>query len=538
MGGGLDDLDAKRPALVGGDPLHGHTSPDLHWSRSNVAEAVPGVPTPLSWSLWGTSVERGMRRVAHEMGILGRADLPLPEPDQRYVRIFFGRPALQVEFLAMLGDRAPGSTGEEAVAGVLGRVPAEMTFHPTRRRYPLVAVRFPHLFVTAPRQLRHKVTPHDAWYQRHVAAAPTLSEQEAVAAFAQAARTFEAMLTLQLRILLGVVQPVHTALERLVARVGVADPALLAGDGGAEVTGLVGDLWRTSRGQLPLERVVERHGFHGPAEGELSSAVWRERRDPLQRIVDQYRGMDDVDSPMARAERRQVLRRHAHHQVLDALPRHRRPGAAAVLDLAASRIPLRGVAKRCFLQAFDVARATARRAGMLLGLDDPDDIFYLTTDELVLPLPADAQTLISERREARRGYERLELPDSWRGMPTPTEATSDPQPVGAIDGIGVSAGVAQGRARVLPAPDFDDVEPGEILVAAMTDPSWSTVMMLSAALVMDGGGSLSHAAVVARELEIPCVVNTRVGTKHIRTGDVIRVDGTTGLVTILRRQPI
>ena len=68
-----------------------------------------------------------------------------------------------------------------------------------------------------------------------------------------------------------------------------------------------------------------------------------------------------------------------------------------------------------------------------------------------------------------------------------------------------------------------------------TDPSWSSVMFISSALVVDIGGALSHAAVVARELRVPCVVNTRSGSRTIKTGDRIRVNGSSGTVEILER---
>ena len=102
-----------------------------------------------------------------------------------------------------------------------------------------------------------------------------------------------------------------------------------------------------------------------------------------------------------------------------------------------------------------------------------------------------------------------------------------------LSGFGVSGGVVEGIARVLTSPDFAEVEPDEVLVAHTTDPSWSSIMFISSALVMDIGGSLSHAAVVARELEIPCVVNTQTGTSVIRTGDRVRVDGHEGTVEVL-----
>jgi len=72
-------------------------------------------------------------------------------------------------------------------------------------------------------------------------------------------------------------------------------------------------------------------------------------------------------------------------------------------------------------------------------------------------------------------------------------------------------------------------------VAPFTDPGWASIMFVSSALVVDIGGALSHAAVVARELGVPCVVNTGDGTRTLRTGDRLRVDGHTGKVTVLAR---
>jgi pyruvate,water dikinase len=103
-----------------------------------------------------------------------------------------------------------------------------------------------------------------------------------------------------------------------------------------------------------------------------------------------------------------------------------------------------------------------------------------------------------------------------------------------VTGLGVSGGVVEGMVRVLLDPEFDDVEPDEVLVAPTTDPSWASVLFLCQALVVDIGGHLSHAAIVARELGIPCVVDTRDGTRRLRTGDLVRVDGTAGRVEIVK----
>ena len=102
-----------------------------------------------------------------------------------------------------------------------------------------------------------------------------------------------------------------------------------------------------------------------------------------------------------------------------------------------------------------------------------------------------------------------------------------------LRGIAASPGVAEGRARLIADPkDLAQVEDGEILVAASTSPSWTAVFGRVSAVVVDIGGIMSHAAIVAREYGLPTVVGTGSATKTIQTGDRIRVDGDTGVVTV------
>ena len=105
----------------------------------------------------------------------------------------------------------------------------------------------------------------------------------------------------------------------------------------------------------------------------------------------------------------------------------------------------------------------------------------------------------------------------------------------SLTGICGSPGVAEGCARViLEATAIGQVEEGEILVAPTTSTSWTPIFGKIAAAVLDVGGVMCHAAIVAREYALPAVVGTGVGTKRIRTGDRIRVDADSGVVTILR----
>jgi phosphoenolpyruvate synthase/pyruvate phosphate dikinase len=108
--------------------------------------------------------------------------------------------------------------------------------------------------------------------------------------------------------------------------------------------------------------------------------------------------------------------------------------------------------------------------------------------------------------------------------------------VSELNGFPASAGTYTGRARVmLSAMELFELEDGEILVTEATSPNWSPAFAIIGACVCDGGGSLTHAATVSREYGIPCVVGTSVATLRIKTGDLIEVDGSKGVVTILER---
>jgi pyruvate,water dikinase len=369
---------------------------------------------------------------------------------------------------------------------------------------------------------------------------PTLDRDGAIRALVEGADHFLKMAELQTIAVIAVIQTLYESVQKLVDRYGIGDVGTLSGSGGAEVTGLVGDLWKASRGQIPLEQVVRAHGFHGPLEGELSGRVWREDPSPLKRLLDDYAARDDSQDPVRLEEQQQRKRDQLTRELIAAAPAPQRPMVRFTLKLAAQRIPLRGAAKRSMLEGLDIARASARRAGQLLveegRLDDPGDVFYLTLEELSGPWPAEAKELVELRRQRRVEYEQLELPPDWTGMPKPisTSELDDGQP-DVISGIGVSVGVVEGIARVVEDPDIAEIEPDEILVAPTTNPSWSSIMFVSSGLVVDIGGALSHAAVVARELGLPCVVNTQTGSRVIKTGDRLRVDGKEGTVEILER---
>jgi phosphohistidine swiveling domain-containing protein len=526
------------------DPLMPSTRAVHLWTTANLGEAAPGVLTPLGTALWGAAAERAARRAPWMVGMMHDAELTVPaDPAEWYLRVFYGRLSAQVEYMATIGDRVPGTTGQDAVRSLFGEVPPELTFNPTRRYYASIAWRLPRMFLRYPAILGKLASETDTWWRDSVARVGAMTRDDALTVFTEAVQRFERTSCLQMVGTLCSVQPLYDAVERLIARTGVGDIGVLSGTGGAEMA-VIADIWKASRGQITIDQVVANHGFHGPGEGEVSSAVWRQDDKPLRDLIARYAERPESDNPITRERARTVELAKMQGALLAALPLHARPGAGLILRLAARRIPLRGVGKRAFLQSIDAARATARRVGDLLvesgHVLDASDIFLLTGDELLAPPPTDLKGLIERRRQARARYQALRLTSTqWVGLPG-TEAADTAGPIGidgVISGIGVSGGVVEGTARVVTDPSFAEVEPDEVLIAQTTDPSWSSIMFISSALVVDIGGALSHAAVVARELGIPCVVNTGHGTQLIKTGDQVRVDGTKGTVEILARRP-
>ena len=189
-----------------------------------------------------------------------------------------------------------------------------------------------------------------------------------------------------------------------------------------------------------------------------------------------------------------------------------------------------------------------------MGLvDQPDDVMFLRYNELRVFMAdhaaIDARSLVAARGEDRAAAYRLRPPD-WIGTCTPTQLAvpylinwgfpekfyRKPSAVaGQIVGLGGSPGVIEGLARVVLTVDqFDQVRKGDIVVCQMTNPAWVALFTKIAGLVTDAGGLTSHAAVLAREFAIPAVIGTSSATRTIKNGDRIRVNGSTGVVNILR----
>ena len=174
------------------------------------------------------------------------------------------------------------------------------------------------------------------------------------------------------------------------------------------------------------------------------------------------------------------------------------------------------------------------QAGVLRGRED---IFYLRFQEIqdVVRTNQVDHELVLQRKDAFRSYRALTPP---RVLTSDGEAVSgayrrDDLPAGALVGLPVSAGTIEGRARVILDIAEADLDPGDILVTAYTDPSWTPLFVAIKGLVTEVGGLMTHGAVIAREYGLPAVVGVEHATRLIRDGQRIRVHGTDGYVEIL-----
>jgi phosphohistidine swiveling domain-containing protein len=524
------------------DPLHEVTRVADRWTTNNFAEALPGVPTPLTWDVWRHAITEAAWDVFVRFGAFSRRDVARRRAaGEPVVGIFHGHVAGNIDFMSKGVARLPGMDPGAFEHQLFALDPDATPVRATRRRWPAVAVRAPVAIAGIKRRLLRTRADTDRWW-RAVTSGP-VPAADARATLLEGRRRFAEMLAAH-SFQSQIAQGAFDRVAQVAAAAGLPglERRLASGYGGLEEMELAAALWAVSRGELGLPAFLAEYGFHGPNEGELASRVWREDSAPVEAAAAAYAKEPDGRSPAAIAVRQDADRRAAEAELLAAVPARRRPGVRSLLRMARAWIPRREIGKAGFLQAVDGARAGARALGLELAtrgvLADPADVVYLTLDEAVGEAPSDARDVVAERRARRERYQAVRLPPTWTGMPVPLDAASAPA-AGAdgdlVQGVPVAPGRVVGTARVvLDAVDCDvPIGADEVLVTRVTDPSWVSMFLTAGALVIDIGGPMSHGAIVARELGIPCVINTGDGTLRIPDGARVEVDGDTGTVSLL-----
>ncbi len=170
-------------------------------------------------------------------------------------------------------------------------------------------------------------------------------------------------------------------------------------------------------------------------------------------------------------------------------------------------------------------------------LKDKQDIYYLDFEELyeVVRTQQLNYQLVDERKQEYKNYEKLSPPRimTSEGEVINGRYSREHVPPDGLAGLAVSSGIIEGRARVIMNMEEADLEEGDILVTAFTDPSWTPLFVLVKGLVTEVGGLMTHGSVIAREYGLPAVVGVEQATKLIKDGQRIRVNGTEGWVELL-----
>ncbi|MDX3310515.1 rifamycin-inactivating phosphotransferase [Streptomyces sp. NPDC054884] len=309
-----------------------------------------------------------------------------------------------------------------------------------------------------------------------------------------------------------------------------------------ELAGLAGG----AEARAAIEAYLDRYGMRCVGEIDITRPRWRERPTTLVPVIlDNVRNIEPGAAARRFEEgRRKALRKKAEVlSRLRALPDGDRKADETERMIAQVRAfigyreyPKYGIISRYFLYKQALLKEAERlvRAGVLAAAED---VFYLTFQEFHHVSRSNQVDggLIRQRKDAFRSYHALTPP---RVLTSDGEAVSgayrrDDVPAGALVGLPVSAGIVEGRARVVLDMAQADLEPGDILVTTYTDPSWSPLFVGITGLVTEVGGLMTHGAVIAREYGLPTVVGVEQATRLIRDGQRIRVHATDGYVEIL-----
>lgn len=292
-----------------------------------------------------------------------------------------------------------------------------------------------------------------------------------------------------------------------------------------------------------LRDFLDRYGQRCPSEFDLGAPRWAE--DPSM-ILDLVRAgllsppSETVAERLARLARE---RREAVGAAVAASPLWMGPLLRLLARAVELYMPLREAPKHYGMFAFQRMRQAALELGSRLVargvIDARDDVFFLEWREVQALVGGggtekDPRPFVEQRRKLFERFRRERAPDFLRsdGVPVVEEAADVGSTEGVLRGTGASCGFASGPVRVLREPDPKAMSDGDAIVVEFADPGWTPLFPRACAVVMEVGGAMCHAAVIARELGIPAVFGVTGATAILKDGQRVRVDGDLGTVTL------
>jgi pyruvate,water dikinase len=561
------------------------------YTRANVGEVFPDPVTPLSATIGITAnAEPGWRDAFARFGVV---ELDEYDPDNNEViGVFGGYCYLNVSLSRIVGVRTPGLTPEMIDATFFGTQPGVPPYRPqptderpdlTERvgatlQWILTTPDLPELMAEQEEMEALRAARPDLGTltdDELVERARTLMHTRFRHLFAQHIFT-----TYCATVPTGILQQAAAAAGdptmamRLIAGVGdveSAQPSLLMWDLGriaaastelsdafaAGVEGLDGRIRElASEGDADARRFVDgfdaflyEHGCRGPNEWETRSPTWETHPELALAAIDRMRLSPSSAAPQALQAERSAEREELGQKLVAALAHDPEAQGQVAAALHASTVFLAGRerSKTNAIRLVHEVRVAMQELGRRMaarGVFDHAGAYGMLREDELDAFLADPEAMAPELRRREAAYEELatlEPPFVFEGDPPPlaTWPRRNERPVevagpgDVLEGLPGCPGSARGIARVITdSHDPGALEPGDVLVAEITDPSWTPLFVPSAAVVVNVGAPLSHAIIVSRELGIPCVVSVTDATQRIPEGALVEVDGDAGTVTV------
>jgi pyruvate,water dikinase len=550
-------LQARPITKLPGDPNELDTTPDPRdvFTWSNIGEMMPGAVTPLTYSVTGRGIDIGMQRTYRKMGA------KVPHGDGiRYVGMYFGHLFLNLSNLSELASAVAGSTKSQMCIALCGRDIEEVREpepEPLLRRALNGAKYFSILLAArkhrddldtlvadldlprlgTARQLYRCIDENleQVWraYELHLCSSSSSGALSPIllgvlAKGEEPRQEHHAKVAEMLAGAKGVESAdIAEGVERIVARLAEnenAEEAFLSAEPDAALTWLRSS--ESGDAGTELLRYLDRHGHRAVRELELRQKGWAVNPEPL--IVSLQSGLRARLAHGAPTRPKQGAVASEDHPIIRRL-----------LPLAHAAIRTREHTKSGLVAVTTAFKHAYRALGSRMAeegrLPDEDAVFFLTHEELgeLLRGRRDLAKLAVSRREVIDYQMPLHFPEVFRGRPEPLGLEAAVSEDGALVGKPVSRGRVTGRARVVETlEEASALQSGEVLVAPITDVGWTPYFSLIAGLATDVGSAVSHGAVVAREYGLPAVVNLRVATARVQTGDLVTLDGDRGTLTI------
>ncbi len=534
------------------------------YTRANVGEVFPDPVTPLtsSTALW--EAELGWRDAWERMGAFEQAEFPAEDFCQLGVQ--GGYCYLNASLIRLFGERAPGLTWQDMDAQFFGAMPGIPPYEAMEGddRPDLtekIGGTFGWVFGQTSLSDLTQLTADRTMTKQMRADRPdftALSLEECWQKFLDIVPIHRHLFAQHLFTTYMATVPVGV-ISGVAAAVGRPDlmMPIIAGIGEVDSAEPSHAMWALSRlapdsdeFRAGFDAFLYEFGSRGPNEWETRSPTWETRPALALSAIERMRLSPESANPAGHHAERAAERAAASAELLAMVEGDPATHGqlAAAIACSAAWLPGRERTKTNNIRAIHEMRMAMREIGRRMAelgvFDEIEDFGFIVKDEMLhfFADPTAFASLVRERRAEYNQLLELEPPFVFVGRTDgpATWARRDAEAVNrlavgdVLAGMAGCPGSAEGIARVvLDSNDPSALEPGDILVAPITDPSWTPLFVPAAAVVVDVGAPLSHAIIVSRELGIPCVISATGATRSIPNGARVRVDGSTGLVTIL-----